>query len=671
MQGEFNVMTCFAALALAVLLSLVTGPSTAHARDVDIPLTKKHLALIIANQDYNMDGVLQTGPADIPPPGFLKDLANPCRDAALFQQTLLNAHWQPEEITFASCNQTAPEMRKLIADFREKVANSTDTLAIFYYSGHGAQFSDADTDHGFLFGVGAKLDLVALAASWRNSPKNTSAMANEAVDLDELTGSLGFQTQNAVLIILDACRNNPLYGQINELQNAPSIAALGAPRDFNGIVIAYSTPHGEFSGDGFKDHSIFTAALVEELRPSKNLDSSLNSLRKAVDIAYRQAYPQRTKSQIPVVTGRFSADWCLTECPPQTPAATRAFTNTLPSRQSPTETEVPQTAPYIDQAPLLLSSFHTSLRSSAAHISLAATETSPTNAIQQIAPTVQSRETPASQASGFTQTIYDRNANKQDFSLPAQPGMHFDVFWCDGGDGSADREKRALDIASALGKEASALETASLPITDSNGLQIKQSITSVRLRRLTTIANTGSGFRYSDDVIVYDKNDANEAAWTKVVSKLTDSDLNQDGGSANTPKYMSIFVCRAPKPEKQAKTLIYLQVPNDNLKSAGHLLLKDLSHLVPTVKDAGGIETRSDGPLSTEVRFYNDGERDSAFATAKAMEQVLGEPVKVQFIPRLANAGTIGHMEIWIGRTDPVLDKNALKAIPPKKDSKE
>jgi hypothetical protein len=59
---------------------------------------------------------------------------------------------------------------------------------------------------------------------------------------------------------------------------------------------------------------------------------------------------------------------------------------------------------------------------------------------------------------------------------------------------------------------------------------------------------------------------------------------------------------------------------------------------------------------------------DSVFATAKAMEQVLGKPVKVQFIPRLANAETTGHMEIWIGRSDPVLDKNALKAIPPKKD---
>jgi hypothetical protein len=30
----------------------------------------------------------------------------------------------------------------------------------------------------------------------------------------------------------------------------------------------------------------------------------------------------------------------------------------------------------------------------------------------------------------------------------------------------------------------------------------------------------------------------------------------------------------------------------------------------------------------------------SVFATAKAMEQVLGKPVKVQFIPRLANSNT-------------------------------
>ena len=650
----------FAALASAALVSSGISLPTACAQTGDFSLIEKHLALIVANQDYNQDGVLQTGPTDMPPPGFLKDLANPCRDAALFQQTLLNADWRPEEMIAAPCNQTAPEMRKLIADFRQKVVNSTNTLAIFYYSGHGAQFSDADTNHSFLFGVGAKLDLDALAASWRNSPKNTSAVANEAVDLEELTGSLGYQMQNAVLIILDACRNNPLYGQINEIENAPPIAALGAPRDFNGIVIAYSTPHGEFSGDGFGDHSIFTAALVEELHPSKNLDSSLNSLRKAVDVAYRKAYPQRTNSQIPVVTGRFSGDWCLTECPPQPPIAVRVSANTSPSSQSLDESEVVEAKPGVQRAPSAPPSFHIFTHSDTAHILTVATRSAPKSALKQIAPTVQSREPQAPQASSLTRTIYDRDANKEDFSLPARSGMHFDVFWCDG-DGSEDREKRALDIASALRKEGSALETATLPITDSNGLQIKQSIRSIRLRRLTTFANTGPGFRYSDDVIVYDKNDPNEVTWSEVITKLSDSELRQEGSSASTPNYIGIFVCRAHMPEKATKNLIYLQVPNDNLKSSAHLLLKNLVRRVPSVKDAGGTETRSDGPLSTEVRFYNEEERDSAFATVKALEQVLGKSVKVQFIPQFGNAQTAGHIEIWLGKNVLVLDKNALK----------
>lgn len=640
-----------AALALAVLFLLGNLLSVARAQDGDNPLIEKHLALIVANQEYDMDGILKTGPADMPPTGYLKDLANPCRDAALFQQTLLNAHWQPEEITLAPCDQTAPQMRQLIADFREKVANSTNTLAIFYFSGHGAQFSDADTNHSFLFGVDAKIDLNAVAESLRNSPRNTSAIANEAVDLDELTGSLGYQTQNAVLIIVDACRNNPLYGQISELENAPSITPLGATRDFSGIVIAYSTPHGEFSGDGFEGHSIFTTALVQELQPAKNLDSSLNALRRAVDIAYRRAYPQRTTSQVPVVTGRFSADWCLTQCAPQLPTATRALTNTVPSSRNLSEDEVRHVVPEVNLA--------TSALPAASHILLATMAT------------VQSQETPTPQGPGFTTTIYDRAAGQQDFSVPVQSGMHFDVFWCDGGDGAVDRQKRAFDIASALGEEAFAIERAGLPFTDLHGFEIKQFITSVRLRRLTTNANSGLGFRYSDDVIVYDKNDANEAGWAKVISNLRDSDLNQDGRSVNTPRYMSIFVCRAPKPEQQSKTLIYLQVPNDNLKSAGHLLLKDLNRLVPTVKDDGGIETRSNGPLSTEVRFFTEEERDSAFATAKAVEQILGRPVKVQFMPRLANTSTPGHIEMWIGKNDSVLDKNALGAIHRKKDQKE
>ena len=645
-------MIRFSAGALVLLLSTGTGILLARAQDVDAPVIQKHLALIIANQDYDMDGALQTGPTDVPPPGFLKDLANPCGDADLFRQTLLKANWRPEEIVFAPCNQTAPQMRELLAEFRKKVVNSTDTIAIFYYSGHGAQFSDADTNHSFLFGVGAKLDLAALAKSFHNSPKNTSAIATEAIDLEELTGTLGLQIQNAVLIILDACRDNPLYGQIKDLENAPAIAALGAQLDFNGIVIAYSTPHGEFSGDGFKDHSIFTGALVTQLGPSKNLDSSLNSLRKAVDRAYRAAYPQRTKSQVPVVTGRFDGDWCLTQCPPPIHVVTRTFTDTIPASQLANGIKVFYTGPDLQQA-----SFRKSVRPTITNAV----------AVQQTTPALRGQADPASQGlSALTQTIYDREAKKENFNTPAQAGMHFDVFWCDGGEGSDDREKRALDIASALGKEASALETASLPIIDSNGFQIKQSISSVRLRRLSAIANTGAGFRYTNDVVVYDEKNANETEWSKVISKLSGADLSHDGGSANTPNYMGIFICRAHNGEKDSKTLIYLQVPKENLKPSGHLLLKGLSHVVPSVEDAGGIETRSDGPLSTEIRFYNQEERDSVFATAKAMEQVLGKRVKVQFIPRLANEGTAGHMEIWLGRNDPALDKNALKAILPK-----
>ena len=660
-----------AALAMALLLCGGASLSTVRAQDNDTPKMEKHLALIIANEDYNLDGVAQTGPADMPPPGYLKDLANPCRDAELFRQTLLDAHWQPAEIIYPGCNQKTSEMRSLITDFREKVVNSSNTLAVFYYSGHGAQFTNVDTSHSFLFGVGAKLDLVAVADSFHNSPGNTSAVANEAIDLDELTTTLGLQTENAVLIILDACRDNPLYGELADMENAPAITALGARRDFNGIVIAYSTPAGEFSGDGFGNHSIYTSALVKVLRPAKTLDSSLNALLLAVAKEYKKAYPYRTKTQTPAMSGRFSGDWCLFECPEeaQAPIATRAYASPVPAGDPHSDAEIRKTSPMIQRAAFSLPSSRASLNEYSPSISYALVSEVSNKSAPQLAAAVHTTSATqvasAPQASSSIRTIYDRDANYKDSSVPASNGMHFDVFWCDGGDGSVDRENHAFEIASALGQEATALQTATAPTSDSNGLRINQFITSVRLRRLTATANTTAGFRYTDDLIIYDKNDPNEVEWSKVVSKLVGPDLKPYGDTATTPNYMSIFVCRAPQQQTKGKTLIYLQVPADNLKPSGHLLLKDLNRRVPTVKDAGGIETRSDGPLSTEVRFYNEEERDAAFAAAKAMEEILKQPVKVQFIPRLANADTAGHMEIWLGKSDPPLDPKALK---PKKD---
>ena len=89
LSGRITIATRVAALAMVVLLGSVAGFSTARAQDGDTLVVEKHLALIIANQDYVGDGGLNTGPADRPPQGFLKNLPTPAETPRSFSRHCL------------------------------------------------------------------------------------------------------------------------------------------------------------------------------------------------------------------------------------------------------------------------------------------------------------------------------------------------------------------------------------------------------------------------------------------------------------------------------------------------------------------------------------------------------------------------------------------------------
>jgi hypothetical protein len=636
---------------MAVASGLALFASAANAQYGIAPDVKR-MALIIANEDYDMDGKIKASPIDTPAPGYLKDLSNPCNDAKLFKDKLMAAHWRPDEIVFPACNVGTAEMRVLITNFRKKVSNSENTLAIFYYSGHGAQFTSSDTSHSFLFGVGAKLDLEAVNKSLIHSPGNTSAIATEAVDLAEVVRDIGRQTDNAVLVILDACRNNLLYGQLAGLDNAPAITSLSSnAEEFTGIVIAYSTSAGEFAGDGSGPHSIYTLALSSLLDPPRNLDSVLNKLRTVVAREYKKAYPNRLGIQEPVTHGRFTGDWCVFACKPTSdvvPVMARTTPTPLQHRSNPAEVSSVSLTPHLRRV-----SF--SLQPQSSRAQPVASSKSPAPPSDQSAPAIQT-----SQA---IRTVYEAGPADEAATV-RKLGMHFDIFWCAGGAGADDRERRAAEIASALGREAGAHQEGEIGLGSDNALPANQFIASVRLRRLTAAANTSSGYRYYDDLVVYDQDDAGERAWSQVAARAGGGKLKPSADTSKTPGYISVFVCREPDKQTPPETTIYLQVPSDRQKQPARKFLEQLTNQVPTIKAAGGIETRSNGPLHTEVRFYDEEERNNAFATAKVMEQLLGRTVSVQFIPRLATSSTLGHMEIWLGKTDPPLSVNLQGVIP-------
>ncbi|WP_310467980.1 caspase family protein [Sphingomonas sp.] len=619
-------------LASIGMLVCSSWTTAAQAEEYGVAPGVKHMALIIGNADYDLDGTIRTGPADVPAVGTLKDLKNPCRDAALLKEKLLAARWKPEEITAPPCNQTTEQMRNHITQFRQAVANATNTVVIFYFSGHGAQFSNVETSHSFLFGAGAKVDLVAAQASLRSAPGNTSFFATQAVDLHELLSTLGRQTENAVLLILDACRENPLYDQINGLSPSLRVSPLSNnPEDFPGIVVAYSTPSGQFSADGNGDYSIYTGALGGLLRHSSYLDSVLNKLRGKVAEEYRQQFPHRTGIQEPVTRGRFAGDWCVWACPPSSENGPVAALSD-PQAVAMAAVEPAATRPLAPYP------------STAALFTMAAFQESPPT---PVAPPMTRRF-----GTTRTMTVFDkRELVRSTPPAPEEEGMRFDIFWCEGGAGADQRAERAQRLAAALAGEASE-ETAARSALPEN---LRRQISSVRVRALSASSNTISGYRYKDDLIVYDPGNKAEFGWANAVSRIADPGLTLAAEGSQTTGYMSIFVCKAPDEYALARTKVYLQVPDRNQRAPGRLLLQNLSTSLPALEIIDGIETRPDGPPRTEIRYYYQDDRDNAFATAAQMETLLKRGVKVKLMSKLAPTTKPGFLEVWLGSADPPL----------------
>ena len=617
---------------LALFVSLLVCPA-ATAQIGQAPDVKR-LALIMGNGDYDKNNVLNTEPGETPPPGHLKDLKNACRDAELFRDKLIAADWQPDEIVFPGCHLTADQMRDQITIFRERIVNTTNTLAIFYFSGHGAQFSNADTSHSFLFGAGAKIDLVQAAASLRNSPGNTSLVASQAVDLDELTSTLGTQVENGVLVILDACRNNPLYDELRDLDGSLRVEPISSnPAEFSGIVFAYSTPAGQFSRDGKGNNSIYTAAWASLIKPRANIDSLLNKLRGEVVRQTLRTYPELSTAQEPQTRGRFTNDWCIWACPSdQTPAP-------VALRAEPISQErLAAVAPPVRLASLGMARLPRPVATDR-RVALVGTTRSP-RPLAALANLQASGQPPVRT---IYKSILPQTSQKR--------GINLDVFWCEGGAQSAERERRAAAITEILRNQAQRDQVTQPVVRGFSEPQTTEPIAMVRLRRLPNTANGSFGLRYTNDAIVYEPKDRDELAWSNFIVQTLGSALVLKPESARTPGYMSIFVCATGNPSN-AVTTAFLQVPAKTVVAKGKSLLDGLTGTVPSVKQARQVEIRGDGPRRTELRFYHEADRNTVFASAAALQKLLDVEVRVQFLPQLASPDTQAHMEIWIGKDD-------------------
>ena len=222
------------------------------------------VALVIGNSAYK---------------GDLPALPNPANDAKLMAATLKSVGFDVVEAEDASQD----EMKKAIAAFSEKLtAAGAEGTGIFFYAGHGVQVAGEN----YLIPVDAKIkreaevDLVAVSAS---TVLKQMEFANSAVNI----------------IILDACRNNPLGDGARSMSRGLAKIET-APR---GSFIAYSTAPGSTAADGDGINSPYTKALAETItEPGLSIADVFQEVRTKVLASTGNAQTPWDSSSL---TGRF------------------------------------------------------------------------------------------------------------------------------------------------------------------------------------------------------------------------------------------------------------------------------------------------------------------------------------------------------------------------------
>jgi tetratricopeptide (TPR) repeat protein len=199
----------------------------------------------------------------------VRPLPNPTNDARAMAKSLRDIGFVVTEGT--DLDRTA--MQATIRDFLRDAARSQ--VAVVYYAGHGVQIDGRN----YL----APIDIQFQAGS---------GMTEAMMDMDTIMAGLDDQVRTNILI-LDACRNNPMApklasaGPARDVEAGPGLAApatLGSGATSGaGTLIAFATAPGQVALDGEGANSPFSAALTRHIgTPGLEVQQMLTRVRAEV-----------------------------------------------------------------------------------------------------------------------------------------------------------------------------------------------------------------------------------------------------------------------------------------------------------------------------------------------------------------------------------------------------
>lgn len=218
--------------------------------------TSRRVALVIGNGAY----------------AHVKALPNPTNDARSIARSLRDIGFTVTE----GIDLDRAAMLNMTHEFLREAARAQ--VAVVYYAGHGVQ-------------VDGRNYLVPVDIQFQSGTDVTSAM----MDMDTIMAGLDDQVRTTILI-LDACRNNPMApkvasaGTSRGIEGVEAGSGLAAPTSLGsgstlgaGTLIAFATAPGQVALDGEGANSPFSAALSRHIgTPGLEVQQMLTRVRAEV-----------------------------------------------------------------------------------------------------------------------------------------------------------------------------------------------------------------------------------------------------------------------------------------------------------------------------------------------------------------------------------------------------
>ncbi len=149
---------------------------------------------------------------------------------------------------FGGIDLTQAETLAAVDDF--SAALTPETLALFFYAGHGAQ-------------IGTENVVIPVDAAGGTAQD----LMGSSIRLATILRTMELRADRRV-VILDACRNNPFLEEVAARSGTPQPEGLARVEAGVGSYIAFSTQPGNVALDGTGRNSPFTAALLSHISAS-------------------------------------------------------------------------------------------------------------------------------------------------------------------------------------------------------------------------------------------------------------------------------------------------------------------------------------------------------------------------------------------------------------------